>query len=215
MPKHAPTHSSLLLAFLLAGCDAMLVTDPHGPVAPNINDRSEPELELRVYFAGNNFDSVVKPKGTFFFSPTRCIHVSSPFRVVAAASDFEGGISYLSLASPDILPAAGSFVATPAPDSATQTDDPAAPNVTYANPGMSPGSHTVEVTYYTGGNPPGRPRGFATLEARFSMGGAAVADLSVRARNTSVSAASASMDGYFVRPADAAHPPGSQCTPPP
>ena len=35
------------------------------------------------------------------------------------------------------------------------------------------------------------------------------------ATSTSVSAASSSMDGYFVRPADATHPPGSACTPPP
>jgi hypothetical protein len=39
--------------------------------------------------------------------------------------------------------------------------------------------------------------------------------VTARARNTSVSAASASMDGYFVRPADAMHPPGTVCTPPP
>jgi len=204
-----------LALLCLAGCNPPLVYDPQQPIAPNILDRTEPELELRVFFAGNNFDSVVKPKGMFFFSPARCIHVASPFRVLAAATDLEGGISYLNLASPDVLPIAGSFVATPAPDSTTQVDDPASPNVTYANPGMSPGSHTVEVTYYSGGALPGRPRGFVTLEAKFNLGSVSVADLSVRARNTSVSASSASMDGYFVRPADATHPPGSPCTPPP
>ena len=55
-----------LALLCLAGCNPPLVYDPQQPIAPNILDRTEPELELRVFFAGNNFDSVVKPKGMFF-----------------------------------------------------------------------------------------------------------------------------------------------------
>ena len=61
---------------------------------------------------------------------------------------------------------------------------------------------------------PGRPFGFATLQVRFDFGGKSVADISARVENTSVSVSTSGVDGYFVRPADAAHVPGSACTPP-
>jgi len=204
------------LALLAAGCNPPVVYDPRNPVPPNINDRSEPKLELRVYYDGTRFDSVVKPDGVFYFNPGRCIHVPGRFRVVAAASDLDGGIGYLNVSSPDILPIHHGFVADPVPEFATQADDPTAPaGPTHPNPGMSPGSHTVEVTYYTGGNPPGHPRGAASLEVTYDLGSVPGARLATRAQNTSVSASTSSIDAYFVRPADAAHKPGSTCTPPP
>jgi hypothetical protein len=204
----------LALALVLTGCNPPLVYDPQQPIAPNINDRSAPDLELRVYYDATRFDSVVKPTEAFFFSPNRCIHVSNPFRVVVAGTDLDGGISYLNIGSPDLVPTAGAIVATPLPDVPTQVDDPSSPNVTYPNPGMSPGSHTAEVSYYTGGSPPGRPFGLATLQVSFDFGGKSAADISARVKNTSVSASTSAVDGYFVRPADAAHVPGSACTPP-
>ena len=203
---------AVLLA--LAGCHAQLVLDPTRPVQPNPLDRTQPDLQVRVYFDANTFDTLVKPQGTFFVLANRCFHVSNPFRVLVTGSDLEGGISYLAVGTHEVAPSANTIVATPAPDSATQADDPASPNVTYPNPGAAPGSHTAEVAYYTG-TPPGRPRGLATLSANFNFAGNALMVVTARARNTSVSAASASMDGYFVRPADATHPPGTVCTPPP
>ncbi len=156
----------LALALVLTGCNPPLVYNPQQPIAPNFNDRTAPDLELRVYYDATRFDSVVKPTEAFFFAPYRCIYVSNPFRVVVAGTD-------------------------------------------------PPGSHTAEVRYYTGGSPPGRPFGFATLQVRFDFGGKSVADISARVENTSVSASTSGVDGYFVRPADAAHVPGSACTPPP
>jgi hypothetical protein len=73
----------------------------------------------------------------------------------------------------------------------------------------------VEVTYYTGASAAARLSTEVTLEADYDFGGKTVADISATARNTSVSASTSSIDGYFVRPADAAHAPGSACTPPP
>lgn len=198
----------------VAGCAAQLVFDPQQPVQPNILDRTAPDLELRVYFDATRYDSVVKPKEAFFFSPLRCIYVSNPFRVMVIGTDLEGAISYLGVASPDVPPSPGTIVAAPLPDLATQTDDPSSPNVTYPNPGFSPGSHTAEVTYYTGSTPPGRAYGLASLRAGFDLAGRSYADVSAHARNTSVSASTSSVDGYFVRPADAAHPPGTPCMPP-
>jgi len=199
----------------MAGCHAQLVFDPTQPVQPDPLDRTEPDLQVRVYFDANTFDTLVKPRGTFFVLANRCFHVTNPFRVLATGSDLEGGISYLAVATHEVAPSANTIVATPAPDSATQADDPASPNVTYPNPGVAPGSRTAEVTYYTGLTPPGRPRGLATVSAEFNFAGNSSVVVTARARNTSVSAASASMDGYFVKPADAMHPPGTVCTPPP
>lgn len=195
-----------VLALLLSGCH------PGPMVSPNINDRSPPDLRLYVYYDASHFDSVVKPDQTFSFAPNRCLYVSNPFHVVATATDVDGGISYLSLGSPDLVPLATTIVAKPPPDSPTQTLDQTSPPVTYPNPGMFPGSRTAEATYYTGA--PGRVFYRANLEADFDFGGNTVADLNTSARNTSVSASSSSIDGYFVRPADAAHAPGSACTPP-
>jgi hypothetical protein len=199
----------------IAGCNAQLVYDPTQPVQPNPLDRTEPDLQVRVYFDANTYDTVVKPQGAIFVLPNRCFHVSNPFRVMVGGSDLEGGISYLGVGSHQVAPLANTIVAAPAPDFTTQADDPTSPNVTYPNPGASPGSHRAEVTYYTGLTPPGRPRGLATLSADFNFAGNNYVVITAWARNTSVSAASSSMDGYFVRPADATHPPGTVCTPPP
>jgi hypothetical protein len=207
--------SSLLL---LAACNPPLVFDAHQPVPPNIYDRTVPDLTLQVFYNSNNVDvdSYAKPQGVFFVSPFRCIYVASPFRVVATASDLDSGIAYLSVGSPDILPIANTFVANAVPVSPTQVDDPGSPSVTYSNPGMMPGSHTVEVTYYTGPNAPGAPRGLASLEVQYNLlGSVSVADISVNARNTSATDPSAGIDAYFVRRADRDHPPGTACTPPP
>lgn len=204
------------LTFFLSGCDLPLVYDPRQPIAPNVNDHTVPDLEIRVLHNASQVDSVVKPAQVFFFSPNRCVFVPNPFHVVAVASDFDGGVSYLNLASPDLVPIASSITVDPPPDSATQVDDPSSPTVTYPNPGMAPGSHTAEVTYYAGGaTPPGRAFGFVRIEAQFDFAGKTVADLSARASNTSVSASTSSIDGYFVRPADATHAAGSACIPPP
>lgn len=203
------------LTFLLGGCDLPTVYDPKQPIAPNPTDHTVPDLEIRVFHNGRQVDSVVKPAGTFFFSPNRCVFVPNSFHVVALASDFDGGISYLNLGSPDLLPTANSITADPPPDSPTQVDDPASPSVTYPNPGMLAGSHTAEVTYYAGGSPPGRAFGFVRIEVDYDFGGKSIADLSARANNTSVSASTSSIDGYFVRPADATHAAGSACSPPP
>src|SRR5262245_50212057 len=94
------------LALALAGC-AQLVYDPQRPMAPNVNYASVPDLTLRVYQDAGRFDAVVKPAGTFSFSPYRCIHVSNPFRVTVIGSDLQGGISYLRVGSPDVVPTAG------------------------------------------------------------------------------------------------------------
>jgi hypothetical protein len=199
----------------IAACNAQLVFDPTQPVPPNPLDRTEPDLQVRVFFDANTYDTVVKPQGTVFVLPNRCFHVSNPARAQVTGSDLEGGISYLAVGSHQVAPSSNTIVATPGPDVTTQADDPASPNVTYPNPGISPGSHTAEVTYYTGLTPPGRPRGLATLSADFDFAGNSYLVITARARNTSVSAASSSMDGYFVRPVDATHPPGTVCTPPP
>lgn len=199
----------------IAGCNAQLVYDPTQAVQPNPVDRTEPDLQVRVYFDANTYDTVVKPQGTIFVLPNRCFHVSNPFRVLVIGSDLEGGISYLGAGAHEVPPSANTIVAAPAPDFTTQADDPASPNQTYPNPGVAPGSHRAEVTYYTGFNPPGRPRGLATLSANFNFAGNSYVVITATARNTSVWAPSSSMDGYFVRPADPMHPPGTVCTPPP
>jgi hypothetical protein len=199
----------------LAACNAQLVYDPTQPVQPNPLDRTEPDLQVRVYFDANTYDTVVKPQGTIVVLPYRCFHVSNPFRVLVTGSDLEGGISYLGVGSYQVAPIISTIVATPAPDFTTQVDDPVSPNVTYPNPGVFGNSHRAEVTYYTGATPPGRPRGLASLSADFNFAGNGYLAITAWARNTSVSAISASMDAYFVRPADGTHPPGSVCTPPP
>jgi hypothetical protein len=196
-----------LLALLLSGCH------PAPWATPDINDRSAPYLRLVVFYDASHSDVVVSQIYSSF--PNRCLYVSNPFRVFASAADFEGGISYLNLSSPDLLPIANSIAAGPPPGSPTQTFPQTSPPVTYPNPGMLPGSHTVEVTYYTGASPAARLSTEVTLEADYDFGGKTVADISATARNTSVSASTSSIDGYFVRPADAAHAPGSACTPPP
>lgn len=200
---------------LLAGCNAQLVFDPTQPVHPNPLDRTEPDLQVRVYFDANAYDTVVKPQGAIFISPNRCFHVRNPVRVEVTGSDLQGGISYLGAGSHETAPILSSIAAAPAPDSPTQVDDPVSPNVTYPNPGVFANSHRAEVTYYTGATPPGRPRGLATLSAEFDFAANVYLTLTAFARNTSVSASSATMDGYFVRPADATHPPGTACTAPP
>ena len=117
------TRALLALALVLTGCNPPLVYNPQQPIAPNINDRSAPDLELRVYYDATRFDSVVKPTEAFFFAPYRCIYVSNPFRVVVAGTDLDGGISYLNIGSPDLVPTAGAIIATPLPDVPTQVDD--------------------------------------------------------------------------------------------
>jgi len=200
---------------IMAACNAQLVFDPTQPVQPNPLDRTAPDLQVRVFFDANTYDTVVKPPGTFFVLANRCFHVSNPVRVVVVGSDLESGISYLGVGSYQVAPIVSSIVAAPAPDFQTQVDDPVSPNVTYPNPGVFGNSHTAEVTYYTGATPPGRPRGLASLGADFNFAGNSYLVISARVQNTSVSAFASSMDGYFVRPADAMHAPGSVCTPPP
>lgn len=204
-----------MLGATLAACHAQLVADPTQPVEPNALDRTGPDLQVRVYFDANTYDTVVKPQESIFISTNRCFHVRNPARVEVTGSDLQGGISYLGVGSHETAPIIASIVATPAPDFATQVDDPVSPNVTYPNPGVFANSHRAEVTYYTGATPPGRPRGLATLSAEFNFAGNTYLTITAFARNTSVGASSATMDGYFVRPADATHPPGSACTPPP
>jgi hypothetical protein len=199
----------------LAACNAQLVFDPTQPVQPNPLDRTEPDLQVRVYFDANTYDTVVKPQGTFVVLANRCFHVSNPFRVLVTGSDLEGGISYLGVGSYQVAPIISTIVAMPAPDFTTQVDDPLSPNVTYPNPGVLGNSRRAEVTYYTGATPPGRPRGLATLSADFNFAGNSSLAIAASARNTSVSAASATMDAYFAKPADGTHPPGTVCTPPP
>jgi len=87
------TRALLALALVLTGCNPPLVYNPQQPIAPNINDRSAPDLELRVYYDATRFDSVVKPAVlpieldehprhyTCVCSPTRTFDMpnSSPF----------------------------------------------------------------------------------------------------------------------------------------
>ena len=196
-----------VLALLLSGCHPAL------RVGPDIYDRSVPYVQLAVYYDASHSDYVVSR--AYSFDANRCIYVSNPFHVVALATDYQGGISYLNLGSPDLFPIANSVAAKPPPASPTQTFDQTSPPVTYPNPGMWPGSHTAEVTYYTGGPVPPYLSTEARLEVDYDFGGTSVTHLNALARNTSVSASTSSIDGYFVRPADATHAPGSACTPPP
>src|SRR3954467_10456752 len=115
----------------IAGCNAQLVYDPTQAVQPNPVDRTAPDLQVRVYFDANTYDTVVKPQGTIFVLPNRCFHVSNPFRVLVIGSDLEGGISYLAVGSHEVAPSANTILATPAPDFTSQADDPASPDVPY------------------------------------------------------------------------------------
>lgn len=189
---------------------------PSHVVAPNPTDTSVPGLELLVYFDRGRHDTIVKPAGTFFFSAyPRCIYTESPFRVVLIGTDPESGVSRMQVGSQNLPPLPASAKATPLPDSPAQATDPLFFSGTYPNPGSWPGSHSAEVTYFSGSTPPGRVYDRATLSADFEFAGAKSAEIDARVENTSVWDMVSSLEGYYVMPADKMHPPGATCTPPP
>jgi len=160
----------------------------------------------------NRVNSILVPDGVVGFNAARCIYVTKTFYVIARAMDFEGGITYLNVGSPDIAPLRTGISAYPTPDSSTQTSDPSI-IPPYSNPGAFANSREIEVTY-AGANSPGRAYAAADLTVYFDLGAAPYADISARAENSHAPTYGTLIDGYFVRPATAANPPGALCTPP-
>ena len=184
------------------------------PITPNRNDPSAPRLEFRVYYAQPRFASraTAPVVTTRSMDSDRCVYVTSPFAVLATASD-DGGI-----ASMVVGPSAGVglavrssatelFALPPADGPQTDTDGSSFPN-----PGVVPRSNDIRVTF-----PPGRAYEGASLFGTYEFPpGANVAALRATVRNFSPTSGVSEVFNFYVRRAGqgVSEQPGAECRQP-
>jgi hypothetical protein len=199
--KHLPLLGAL--AALCCACEVM----------PDTADTTNPTLRMRIHYQRPGIGTPsVEITADQSVEANRCVYVASPFGVSANVAD-SGGVRSVIMGPSAFFDAlslrqqSGDLVAIPSPTVATQPDGAGS----IPNPGSSPDSNTVRVSYSAG-----KVFDTVNLLATYEFKGSPVAALRATARNFGATTGVAEVYHFYVRPSGSgpSEQPGMACLKP-